>query len=114
MRDLERLAEENSKLINELDDVKQRISSIEAERDSVQKKLTKQVNYQSFIVSMINTKSFTLNNNNKNKKIQIHDNEMKIKAADFLTKTKTLEDNHSRAMFDLRQLLNMQQRMSNK
>lgn len=44
----------------------------------------------------------------------MHENEIQIKTNEFFTKTKTLEENQSRAMFELRQLLNMQQRMSNK
>ena len=44
----------------------------------------------------------------------MRENEVKIKDADCFNKIKNLEENHSRAMFELRQLLNMQQRMSNK
>ena len=39
---------------------------------------------------------------------------MSVKTSDHMNKVKCLEDNHAKAMFDLRQLLNMQQRMSNK
>ena len=39
---------------------------------------------------------------------------MSVKTSDYMNKVKCLEDNHAKAMFDLRQLLNMQQRMSNK
>jgi hypothetical protein len=44
----------------------------------------------------------------------MYESEIQIKSSDSLNKVKSLEENHSRAMFDLRQLLNMQQRMSNK
>ena len=47
-------------------------------------------------------------------KIQLHDNETQLKNTDHFNKVKALEENQSRAMFELRQLLNMQQRMSNK
>jgi hypothetical protein len=39
---------------------------------------------------------------------------MKVKMTDHLNKIKTLEENHSRNLFETRQLLNIQQRMSNK
>jgi len=39
---------------------------------------------------------------------------MQIKANDHLNKIRILEENNNRATFELRQLLNMQQRMSNK
>jgi hypothetical protein len=39
---------------------------------------------------------------------------MKIKTDDTHGKVKVLEENHGRAVFELRQLLNMQQRQSNK
>ena len=44
----------------------------------------------------------------------MHDNETQLKNTDHFNKVKALEENQSRAMFELRQLLNMQQRMSNK
>jgi hypothetical protein len=37
-----------------------------------------------------------------------------LKNTDHFNKIKALEENQSRSMFELRQLLNMQQRMSNK
>ncbi len=44
----------------------------------------------------------------------MRENESKIKETDNYNRVKNLEENHSRAMFEIRQLLNMQQRMSNK
>lgn len=44
----------------------------------------------------------------------MRENELKIKDSDNFNKVKNLDENHSRTMFELRQLLNMQQRMSNK
>ena len=44
----------------------------------------------------------------------MHESEIQIKNTDHFNKVRALEENQSRAMFELRQLLNMQQRMSNK
>ena len=87
-RELEKLTDEHAKIIGELDEIRNKLITVETERDNFQKKLTKQ--------------------------IQLHESEMQLKNTDYLNKVKNLEDTHSRAMFELRQLLNMQQRMSNK
>jgi hypothetical protein len=87
-REIEKLTDEQAKSLAEMDELRNKISLLQAEKNSLQKSLTKE--------------------------IQMRENESKIKETDHLNRVKNLEDNHSRAMFELRQLLNMQQRMSNK
>ncbi|CAF0730129.1 unnamed protein product [Brachionus calyciflorus] len=87
-RELEKLTDEHAKVLTEMDGIRNKLSLVEKERDDFQKRLTKQ--------------------------IQMHESEVQIKNSDYLNKVKNLEDSHSRSMFELRQLLNMQQRMSNK
>lgn len=87
-REMEKLSDEHAKVLNELDEIRNKLNQVEAERNEFQKKLTKQ--------------------------IQLHESETQLKNADHLNKIKNMEDSHSKAMFELRQLLNMQQRMSNK
>ena len=48
------------------------------------------------------------------RQIQLHESETQVRILDHLNKVKTIEETNGRNMFDLRQLLNMQQRMSNK
>lgn len=87
-RELEKLSDEHAKVLNELDEIRNKLSQVENERNEFQKKLTKQ--------------------------IQLNESEIQIRNNDYLNKIKNIEDSHSKAMFELRQLLNMQQRMSNK
>lgn len=87
-RELEKLADDYTKVLGELEGIRNKLSSVQSEKDELQKKLTKQ--------------------------LQVHENEIQLKTNEYLTKSKTQEENHSRTVFELRQLLNMQQRMSNK
>ncbi|RMZ95770.1 sodium channel and clathrin linker 1-like [Brachionus plicatilis] len=87
-RELEKFSDEHAKVLNELDDIRNKLGQVEAERNEFQKKVTKQ--------------------------IQLHESESQLKNTDYLNKIKNMEDTHSKSMFELRQLLNMQQRMSNK
>lgn len=43
-RDLERLADDHAKVINEVDQLKKLLKEVEFDRDNIQKKLTRQVN----------------------------------------------------------------------
>lgn len=52
-RDLEKLAEEHAKLIDEIDELKKQLNSAEVERDSIQKKLTKQVRLEQVLMFII-------------------------------------------------------------
>jgi len=87
-RELDKLADEQAKSLVEIDELRNKINLLQAEKSNLQKSLTKE--------------------------IQMRENESKIKETDHMNRVKNLEDSHSRAMFELRQLLNMQQRMSNK
>lgn len=46
--------------------------------------------------------------------MSVSESEMENLRSEFNLKISTMEKSHSEAMFELRQLLNMQQRMSNK
>ncbi len=51
-RDLERQIEENGKLLNEINELKDKLNTINMEKDALQKKLTKEVNF--LIINFIN------------------------------------------------------------
>jgi hypothetical protein len=108
-RELERQIEENSKLLSEINELKDKLNTINMEKDALQKKLTKEVLFFFIKFTQIYPKIYITFI-----QIQLHENEIKIKTKDHFDKVKCLEDNHAHAMFELRQLLNMQQRMSNK
>jgi predicted nuclease with TOPRIM domain len=75
-------------VIKEMDESRSKLNQTQIEKEDLQKKLTKQ--------------------------IQLHENETSIKYTDHFNRVKSLEENHAHVVFELRQLLNMQQRMGNK
>ena len=87
-RELERLSDENSRALVAIDEIRERLEKSEAERSGLQKKLSKEV--------------------------ELRESELKVKSMDSLNKVRVLEENNGRALFELRQLLNVQQRMANK
>lgn len=87
-RDLERLSDEHSRTLTVIDELKEKIGTIDAERNALQKRLTKE--------------------------IEMRESELKVKSLDSFNKVKVLEETQGRALFELRQLLNVQQRMANK
>jgi len=87
-RDLERMTDEQAKSFVLIEELREKVKCVEADRNALQKLVTKET--------------------------ELRKNEDRIKAEEAKNRTRLIEESHSRAIFELRQLLDMQQRMANK
>jgi hypothetical protein len=49
-RELEKLSDEHTRVLNELDDLRNKLRAVQAEKDELQKELTKRVGFRVFLV----------------------------------------------------------------
>ncbi len=87
-RDLERMSDEQAKSLAAIEELTERVKCVELERNELQKRVAKEA--------------------------LLRESGERARTEEAKSRARMVEERHGRAVFELRQLLNMQQRMGNK